>query len=469
MTIDRETQVLSDAYAAGIRSPKELANFMAQVTHESNGLNRLQESFRYTKGIAQIPVESAWRQGAQVLDSARKEALQGKPEKLAELMYGGRNGNDEPGDGYRYHGRGYIQLTGKANYLAAGKALNLDLVDKPELAADPKNASKIAVWYWQNRVPEAARLDVKAATKAVNGKFNGLQDRMDRFDAWEKRLTPEVMERMGNGEVGKTLHSPGFHVKGSTALAGAAALGAVALSEGAYGEDVRKLQSRLAELDYRDADNQPIKADGRYGRATRDAVKSAQRRMGLEDDGIAGPDLLIEMEQQRDVMEASVDFAPMPPTHRHGRHHRPLAPYGYAAGEGPGMCTAPMMNQPEHPHHALFAQAREAVHRLDEQHKRTPDTNSENLAAALTVAAHKEGMHRIDHAALSEDASRAFAVQGDPSSPHKRVAEVPTQQAVATPVAKSTEALDHLVKAAQPTQEHTQKPSPPSLVHGHGI
>ncbi|PWF65922.1 lytic enzyme, partial [Vibrio sp. T9] len=115
------------------------------------------------------------------------------------------------------------QLTGKANYLAAGKALNLDLVDKPELAADPKNASRIAVWYWQNRVPENARTDVKAATKAVNGKFNGLQDRMDRFDAWEKRLTPDVMARMG---------------KSHASVVGAAALGAIALSEGASGEDV---------------------------------------------------------------------------------------------------------------------------------------------------------------------------------------------------------------------------------------
>ena len=453
MTIDRETQILSDAHAAGIRSPRELANFMAQVTHESNGLNRLQESFRYTKGIAQIPVEAAWRQGAQALDAARKEALKGQPEKLAELMYGGRNGNDEPGDGYRYHGRGYIQLTGKANYLAAGKALNLDLVDKPELAADPKNASRIAVWYWQNRVPENARADVKAATKAVNGKFNGLQDRMDRFDAWEKRLTPDVMARIG---------------KSHASVVGAAALGAIALSEGASGEDVRKLQTRLADLDFRDANNQPIKADGRYGRATRDAVKSAQRRLGMDDDGIAGPDLLLQMEQQRDVMEASAEFTPMPHV-RHDRHRPSLAPYGYAEGEVPGMCRAPLMNQPEHPQHALFAQARDAVHRLDEQHKRAPDAQSENLAAALTVAAHKEGMHRIDHAALSKDASLAFAVQGELASPLKRVAEVPTQQAVATPLAKSTEVLDHMAKAPHPVQEHAHNASPSPLIPGHGI
>lgn len=416
MTIDRETQVLSDAYAAGIRSPKELANFMAQVTHESNGLNRLQESFRYTKGITQIPVEAAWRQGAHALDAARKDALRGQPEKLAELMYGGRNGNDEPGDGFRYHGRGYIPLTGRANYLAAGNALNMDLTTQPELAADPTHASKIAVWYWQNRVPEDARTDVRAATRAVNGKLNGLQDRADRFSAWEKRLTPEVMDRLASGEVGHPLPSPGHDAK---------------------------------------------------SRAAREMAKASKRRLLLDDNTGPDNDPLIEMEQQRSVMEESGEFTPEPvkPHHR----HRQAPGYGYAVGEMPGMCQAPMMSQPEHPHHALFSQARDAVHRLDKQHQRAPDTQSENLAAALTVAAHREGMQRIDHAALSDDASRAFVVQGDPASPLKRVAEVPTEQAVATPVEKSTEVLDRIAKAPQQGTEHPHQPLPHLPGTGHGM
>lgn len=200
MAIDRETQVLTDAYASGIRDPRQLANFMAQVTHESNGLNRLEESFRYTRNIQQIPAQAAWRDGADALESARRHALQGKPERLAELMYGGRNGNDEPGDGWKYHGRGYIPLTGKDNYRAAGEALKLDLVNHPDLAQDPANASRIASWYWANRVPEAARDDVKAATLAINGKYNGLEDREQRFAAWQKRLTPEVMQRLAASE-----------------------------------------------------------------------------------------------------------------------------------------------------------------------------------------------------------------------------------------------------------------------------
>ncbi|OQP76171.1 hypothetical protein IM53_016590 [Xanthomonas phaseoli pv. dieffenbachiae] len=169
MATDRETGLLQAAYAAGITRPTELANFMAQVGHESGGLNRLEEGFRYTRGPSQVSskVRSALREGPEALEEARLEALRGQPEKLAELMYGGRMGNNEPGDGYLYRGRGYIQLTGKDQYREAGEALKLDLVAHPELAAQPENASRIATWYWQHNVPQAARQDAHAAGVAI--------------------------------------------------------------------------------------------------------------------------------------------------------------------------------------------------------------------------------------------------------------------------------------------------------------
>ncbi len=77
-------------------------------------------------------------------------------------MYGGRMGNDAPGDALKYHGRGYLPLVGKENYERAGKALELDLVNHPELAAQPEHAGRIAVWQWQTRVPEAAREDARS-------------------------------------------------------------------------------------------------------------------------------------------------------------------------------------------------------------------------------------------------------------------------------------------------------------------
>lgn len=194
MTTEREQQLLRDAYAAGITRPRELANFMAQVGHESGGLRRLEESFRYTHSAEQISsnVRSALRQGRDALEAARLGALAGHPEPLAELMYGGRMGNTEPGDAYRYRGRGYIQLTGKNQYADAGEALGLDLLGNPDLAARPEHASRIATWYWQKNVPSDARENTRAAGAAINGADppNGLADREQRFEHWEPRITP---------------------------------------------------------------------------------------------------------------------------------------------------------------------------------------------------------------------------------------------------------------------------------------
>ncbi|SFW62873.1 XVIPCD domain-containing protein [Luteibacter sp. UNCMF366Tsu5.1] len=422
MAIDRETQVLTEAYAAGIRSPRELANFMAQVTHESNGLNRLEESFRYTRNISQIPVQSAWREGPEALESARLQALQGRPERLAELMYGGRNGNDAPGDGWRYHGRGYIQLTGKDNYRAAGEALDLDLVKHPELAADPQNASRIAVWYWENRVPEQAREDVRAATHAVNGKYNGLEDRQTRFHDWERRLTPEVMQRLEHGAASLPTHSshsaPAHHADHSSTL-----------RTGAHGDEVRTLQASLAGLGYTDAHRQPLQVDGKFGPGTQAALEAFQRDHHLAADGVAGP-----------KTRAALDAATRQPVVR--------------------------LDDPSHPDHALFEQARAAVHKLDAEHHRTPDQQSENLAAALTVAAKKEGMTSIDRVVLSDDASRVYAVAGDTQSPHKRVADVQTAQAVNTPVDLSASALPQArpEQATAPApQQQTNAPTHPGM------
>ena len=88
-------------------------------------------------------------------------------------------GNTQPGDGARYKGRGFIQITGRANYTAAGKALGIDLVNYPELAERPDIATKVSIWYWNTRVkPRVANFgNTKAVTKKVNGGVNGLQDR----------------------------------------------------------------------------------------------------------------------------------------------------------------------------------------------------------------------------------------------------------------------------------------------------
>lgn len=196
MVTPREREMLHAARDAGITSRAELANFMAQVSAESGNLTRLEESFNYTRGIDQIPVRWARRAGDAALEDARLDAARGEPEALAELMYGQRMGNDEPGDGYRYRGRGYIQLTGRDNYRDLGQALDLDLEANPELAALPEHASRIAVVFWQRNVPAADREDVLAATERINGGRNGLAHRQAEYARWHAVLTPEFLAEL---------------------------------------------------------------------------------------------------------------------------------------------------------------------------------------------------------------------------------------------------------------------------------
>jgi predicted chitinase len=96
-------------------------------------------------------------------------------------QYEGRKdlGNVKPGDGVRYKGRGFLQITGRANYTQASKDLGIDLVNHPELAEKPDVAIKVSLWYWKTRVqPKISNFtNTKAVTKKINGGVNGLQDR----------------------------------------------------------------------------------------------------------------------------------------------------------------------------------------------------------------------------------------------------------------------------------------------------
>jgi predicted chitinase len=112
------------------------------------------------------------------------------------MRYEGRRdlGNTQPGDGPRYHGRGPIQLTGRANYRAAGRDLGLDLEGNPEKAADPDVAFRIAGWYWTtrnlNKFADLGDAGVDDVTRLINGGYNGLDDRRRRYFNC-KRVLPE--------------------------------------------------------------------------------------------------------------------------------------------------------------------------------------------------------------------------------------------------------------------------------------
>lgn len=143
----------------GINTPQRIACFLAQVGHESAG-------FRYTHEL--------WGPTP------------------AQVRYEGRAdlGNTRQGDGYRYRGRGLIQITGRANYTQAGVALGADLVAHPELLESPAMAARSAAWFWSahgcNALADAG--DFIALTRRINGGINGLEDRRRRWKVAQTAL-----------------------------------------------------------------------------------------------------------------------------------------------------------------------------------------------------------------------------------------------------------------------------------------
>ena len=152
------------------------AAFIAQTAHESAQYNRLLESLIYSKAAGLMATwPKRFPTEASALPYVRNE------EKLANFVYADRMGNGDAasGEGFRYRGRGIIQLTGKDNYRAAGLALGLDLIGQPELAQAPEVAFRVAGLYWKsNKLNELAdRPDFKAITQRINGGQTGAADR----------------------------------------------------------------------------------------------------------------------------------------------------------------------------------------------------------------------------------------------------------------------------------------------------
>ena len=162
----------------------EKAMFLAQTAHESNNYKRLEESFNYKpERLFQV-----FRKRVGTLENAKKLCDKGA-KAIADFVYGGRLGNAKY-EGYKYRGRGIIQLTGKNNYEYYGKKLNIDLVNNPDLAKEPDTAIEIALLFWKEKECGmfAKMGDVKTVTKLINGGYNGLADREKRFDSILKIL-----------------------------------------------------------------------------------------------------------------------------------------------------------------------------------------------------------------------------------------------------------------------------------------
>ncbi len=168
-----------------IDSPVRLAAFLAQIGHESAQLTRLVENLNYSaQGLANTwPTRYALAAvGRPPVPNELALRLARRPELIANNVYADRMGNgpEASGDGWRYRGRGLIQITGRANYAAAGAALSLDLVAQPDLLEQPEHAAMSAAQFWSinglNQLADAGRFG--EITRRINGGMNGQAERI---------------------------------------------------------------------------------------------------------------------------------------------------------------------------------------------------------------------------------------------------------------------------------------------------
>lgn len=159
-----------------ISTPRQQAAFIGQCGHECSNFNVLEENLYYRAAA----LTKLWPKRFPTLEFVNQYA--GNPKKIANMVYASRMGNrdEASGDGYRFRGRGCIQLTGHANYFHAGQALGVDFVKEPDLVATPKFAALTAGWFWSthncNRLAQAE--DWTGLTKKINGGVIGLNDRI---------------------------------------------------------------------------------------------------------------------------------------------------------------------------------------------------------------------------------------------------------------------------------------------------
>ena len=154
------------------------ACFIGQCMHESGGFKFLRENLNYSARALMATWPSRFPNPEIAAEYERQ------PEKIAENVYGGRMGNTEDGDGWKYIGRGLIQITGRANYVQVEKELGVRCVASPELLETPENACLTAAWFWNSRMLNdlADKRDFIKITKKINGGLNGIKDREELYD-----------------------------------------------------------------------------------------------------------------------------------------------------------------------------------------------------------------------------------------------------------------------------------------------
>jgi putative chitinase len=245
----------------GVTTPLRMAHFLAQALHETGGFTILRENMNYSV-MRLVEIFGVNHHSAAVTD-AEAAQFAGNPEAIAERVYGLGNprkarelGNTETGDGFRYRGNGVLQTTGRGNHRRMGAACGIDFEGNPDLVVAPEHALKPALSEWTECGLNvfADRNDIRTITLRINGGLTGLSGREGWFaKAWS--------------------------------LLKADADPAEPWEAGDADDDVKWLQQALNDL----GTDPRLVVDGRYGPATRMAVKAFQSAAGITADGIVGP------------------------------------------------------------------------------------------------------------------------------------------------------------------------------------
>lgn len=170
---------LNEAFARyQINTRQRMACFLAQVGHESLDLTAMRENLNYSAA----GLQRTWPNRFNATTAAQYAR---QPEKIANKVYANRlgNGSEASGDGWKYRGRGWIQLTGKANYQAFAQEMGISLDEAVTLLETPRGAAFSAGWFWHrgnlNALADANRFT--AITQRINGGQNGAADRVNRY------------------------------------------------------------------------------------------------------------------------------------------------------------------------------------------------------------------------------------------------------------------------------------------------
>ena len=241
-----------------INTPQRVAAFLAQCAHESGGFKFLKENLNYRAASLRKVFPKYFP------DDAIAARYANKPEMIANRVYGNRmgNGDEASGDGFRYCGRGLIQLTGKENYTNFGNSIGKSADQVIEYLKTLEGALESACWYWNSRKINAAcdANDITKMTKLVNGGTIGLADRKKHYD---HNLTVLV----GTTNVVSIKKTTTSSLDLTTVL-----------NVGSTGDTVKALQTKLG-----------LNPEGTYELRTKRAVKDWQAKNGITADGVAGP------------------------------------------------------------------------------------------------------------------------------------------------------------------------------------